>query len=153
MSKNLIFKTLTLALILCLVSGLSVFAKEKPEITRHDVQYLDRKVSVTVQWQSPNPVTFVRISAGQDQRDIKVDEYDNRRNQDGYSGEVSISLNVDPRLYQDSIPYVIQIEDDIRQKSELMTGKVKIFTAKEKDDDWGQATSFQQAKQQPYPGS
>ncbi|TAN44620.1 MAG: hypothetical protein EPN22_05960 [Nitrospirae bacterium] len=137
MAKNLTLKTLTLALILVLASGLSVFAKEKPEITRHDVQYLDRKISVTVQWQSPNPVVFVRISAGQDQRDIKVDEYDNRRNQDGYSGEVSISLNVDPRLYQDSIPYVIQIEDDIRQKSEVLTGKVKVFTPKEKDDDWG----------------
>ena len=112
-------------MVLLLLSGVNAYAKEKPEIVRCDAQYLDALVRINVQWQSPNPVTFIRIIIGKEQKEVKVDEYDNKRNPDGYWGEATIVANTAPGMTQDGIPYVIQIEDDLRQKSEQVTGNVK----------------------------
>jgi hypothetical protein len=156
-------------------------AKERPEITRHEVRLLEGAASVTVQWQSPNPVLRVRVIVGKEQKEIKVDEYDNKRNRDGYWGEASLTLSVSytvstssgasqlhnpyqaygqypPPGYQpygqypphgaqqpsttasDSVPYEIVVEDDLRQRSEPVTGSVRPVGARSRtasDDDWG----------------
>lgn len=116
---------------------------ERPDVTRHDAQYLDHAVSIHVEWQSPNPVTKVNISAGSQVKEVAVDEYDNRRNPYGYQGEVSVTLPVDPQLFQQGVPYVIQLEDDLRQKSGVVSGKASIqlqpgnSTLQQQDDNWG----------------
>jgi hypothetical protein len=76
--------TLTI-LALCM----DIHAGGKPEITSHTVQALDRALSLNVQWQSENPVTSLKIIAGQGEKEVKIDEYDNHRNPSGYFGEVS----------------------------------------------------------------
>jgi hypothetical protein len=78
-----------------------------------------------IEWQSPNPIVAVRISVGNKQQDIKVDPYDNRRNPSGYAGEVTVTIGLDWTPYQ-PFNYVIQLEDELRMKSELVTGKVKV---------------------------
>jgi hypothetical protein len=113
------------ALVILLFLGVGVYAKQKPEIVRCDAQYLDALVRISVQWQSPNPVVFIRAIIGKEQKEVKVDEYDNKRNPDGYWGEATIVTKTAPGITQDGIPYVIQIEDDLRQKSERVTGNVK----------------------------
>ena len=100
-------------------------AKEKPEIVRLDAEYTEMLVKISVHWQSSNPVAFIRAIVGKEQKELKVDEYDNRRNPDGYSGEAEIVVNAAPTAGMDGIPYVVQIEDDLRQKSEQVTGSVK----------------------------
>lgn len=107
------------ALLICCVA----FAAGKPEITSHTVQYLDRALSVNVQWQSENPVTMVKVIAGKGEKELKIDEYDNRRNPSGYEGEVSVVIPLEPNILQSSIPYQIQLEDDLRQKSALFSGQ------------------------------
>ncbi|MGZ9138025.1 MAG: hypothetical protein ACXW4K_11300, partial [Candidatus Deferrimicrobiaceae bacterium] len=99
--------------------------KEKPEIVRLDAEYTEMLVKISVHWQSSNPVTVIRAIVGKEQKELKVDEYDNRRNPDGYSGEAVIVVNAAPTVGQDGIPYVVQIEDDLRQKSEQVTGSAK----------------------------
>lgn len=117
------------AIFLMLLPLLSVnaYSKEKPDIIRCDVQYLDMLVRIHVQWQSLNPITFVRAIVGKEQKEVKIDEYDNRRNPGGYGGEATIVINVTSGKTQDGIPYVIQIEDELRQKSDPVTGNVKTF--------------------------
>ena len=44
-------------------------AKERPEITRHEVRLLERAARVTVQWQSPNPVLRVLVIVGREQKE------------------------------------------------------------------------------------
>ena len=44
----------------------------------------------------PNPVTFIRVIIGKEQKEVKVDEYDNKRNPDGYWGEATIVANAAP---------------------------------------------------------
>ncbi|HOV91228.1 MAG TPA: hypothetical protein PKW07_11030 [Syntrophorhabdaceae bacterium] len=105
---------------------LIVSAQGKPNIISHDAQYLDNAVKITVRWQSPNPVLLVNIFAGNEQKEIKVDEYDNIRNRDGYSGEVSALIKLSSTPATDSISYVVQVQDELRQKSEQAVGKVKI---------------------------
>jgi hypothetical protein len=145
-------------------------AKERPEITRHEVRLLEGAASVTVQWQSPNPVLRVLVIVGKAQKEIKVDEYDNKRNRDGYWGEASLKLSVSYSTstssapsqpynpYQaygqyppygaqqpsatnpDSVPYEIVVEDDLRQRSEPVSGSVRTAqgTARDTvDDGWG----------------
>lgn len=109
----------------------SVFAMaaSKPEISNQTSQYIDRGISINLQWQSPNPVTRVLVYAGSGEKEVKVDEYDNRRNPYGYEGEVTVIVPVDPSLYQGTIPYQIQLEDDLRIKSDLFSGRVKLPVA------------------------
>lgn len=152
-----------------LVPVTEVYARERPEITRHEVRLLDGAASVTVQWQSTNPVVRVMVIVGKSQKEIKVDEYDNKRNRDGYWGEASLTLNVSTASmssppsqpfnpYQaygqyppygaqqpaaaapDSVPYEIVVEDDLRQRSEPVSGNARTAqgTARDKGDDgWG----------------
>jgi len=77
-----------------------------------------------IEWQSPNPVVLVKISIGNIQKEIKIDAYDNKRNRDGYAGEVNFTLNLEGTP-SEPFPYVIQLEDELRIKSPLVKGKVK----------------------------
>lgn len=114
---------------------------ERPDVTRHDAQYLDHAVTIHVEWQSPNPVTKVTVSAGGQVKDLPVDEYDNRRNPYGYQGEVSVTLPVDTQ----GVSYVIQLEDDLRQKSAVVSGKASIQStmssenspSQQQNENWG----------------
>ena len=99
-------------LVILLVATFS-WAGEKPILTRYDAHYLDHILNISIQWQSPNPVTKVMVTAGRDQKEIKIDEYDNRRNPSGYEGEVSATITVDPSYQLDPIPFIIQLEDDL----------------------------------------
>lgn len=113
-------------MLLVLLTAAAVFASGKPDVIRHEGTYLDRALHVIVQWQSYNPVAKVRITAGREQKEIKVDEYDNKRNPNGYDGEVTVVIPVDPALFQASVPYVVQIEDDLRQRSTLISGRADL---------------------------
>ncbi|MCG6533584.1 MAG: hypothetical protein L7F78_02610, partial [Syntrophales bacterium LBB04] len=125
-------------LALLLFSGVNAYAK-KPEIVRHDAQYLDRAVKINLQWQSTEPIVSVKVAAGKEVKEIKIDPYSNKRNPAGYSGEEDVVLQTEPGFTQDSIPYSIQIEDEDGQKSNLVTGKAQIpaSVVKQQDDEWG----------------
>jgi len=139
-------------LALLLLSGVNAYAK-KPEIVRHDAQYLDKAVKITVQWQSTEPIVSVKVAAGKEAKEIKVDPYSNKRNPAGYSGEEDIVLQTEPAFMQESIPYSIQIEDEDGQKSNLVTGKAQIpVSVAKQDDGWGKnklAGPGQQGGQRP----
>ncbi len=113
-------------IILILMSALmfcsNSFAGSKPEVTSHTAQAIDRALSVNLQWQSENPITSVKIFAGRTEKEIKIDEYDNHRNPAGYYGEISAVIPLDSTAYSGSIPYQIQLVDDLRQKSDLLSG-------------------------------
>ncbi len=105
----------------------SVQAAEKPDVTRHEANFLESAVNLHVEWQSPNPVVLVKISVVNIQKEIKVDPYDNKRNRDGYAGEVTVTLGLDrDHIPRQSFSYVIQLEDDLRIKSGPVTGKVDV---------------------------
>ncbi len=104
-------------------------AQTKPVITSLDTQFLDNNVNINIHWQSENPVVLVKVLAGADQKEVKVDEYGNKRNPRGYTGEVTVVLNVQPRPGVDFINYVVYLEDDLQQKSEQMAGRAKVPTA------------------------
>jgi hypothetical protein len=80
---------------------------------------------------------MVKIFAGREQKEIKVDEYDNRRTRDGYSGEVNAVVELDPSFAEEALAYVIQLEDDARLKSDLVSGKIQVVKARKDEDDWG----------------
>lgn len=105
-----------------LTAGVNSLAAERPEIIRHDVTRLENGLNFNIMWQSANPVTRVVISAGREQKEIRVDEYDNRRNPDGYSGEVSAIVTSEG--ITNTLQYTIQLEDDIRLRSEPLAGKI-----------------------------
>lgn len=120
---------LKLLLIPCLlVTTLTAYclAAGKPDVIRHEATYLEQSLHIIVQWQSENPVTSVKITAGKEQKEIKVDEYDNKRNPSGYEGEVTVVVPVDPNNYPGNIPYVVQLEDDLRVKSNLISGRADL---------------------------
>ncbi|PJC74716.1 MAG: hypothetical protein CO013_03845, partial [Syntrophobacterales bacterium CG_4_8_14_3_um_filter_58_8] len=123
--------------VLCL-TGIDAEAK-KPEITRYDAQYLDTQVSVNLQWQSSEAVVLVRVAAGSEVKEIKIDPYDNKKTRSGYTGEVNAVLETGVLEDQESIPYTIQVEDEDGQKSNLVSGKVLIprGRAKRDHDQWG----------------
>lgn len=114
-----------LAALVFLTMSATVYAAGKPEITSHTVQALERALSFNIQWHSENPVAIVRIIAGQGEKEIRIDEYDNRRNPSGYSGEVTAVIPVDPVHYSGTIPYQIQLVDDLRQRSDLFSGQAR----------------------------
>ena len=129
--KKLSFQEFILSVFLMILVfvPLLLYAQGKPNIISHDAQYLDGAVKITVRWQSPNPVLLVSIFAGSEQKDIKVDEYDNIRNRDGYTGEVGALIKLSSTPATDSISYVVQVQDDLRQKSEQVVGKIKVPVA------------------------
>lgn len=139
MKKNIAGCILAIIASLWLIS-IDAEAK-KPEVTRHDAQYLDRQISVNLQWQSSEAIVSVRVAAGKEVKEIKIDTYDNKKTRLGYSGEVSVVLQTDPMVFQESIGYTIQVEDEDGQKSNLVTGKVAVpataYSSRERDQ-WGQ---------------
>ncbi|MBN1546479.1 MAG: hypothetical protein JW902_07465 [Syntrophaceae bacterium] len=118
----------TVLIILLLVSwGLApVFSAGKPIITRHEAKFLESAVNMHIEWQSTNPVMLVKISMPSVTEKIDVDPYDNRRNPNGYSGEVDITLNVQG-LTGAPFTYVVQLEDELNLTSEPATGQIKIL--------------------------
>ncbi len=128
-------------IMMLIILSISAGAAEKPDIIHHTAQYLDRALHVTLQWQSVNPVTLVRVSAGREAKEVKVDEYDNRRVPGGYSGEVTVNIPVEATLNQKDLPYILQLEDDLRLKSELVTGKATLPSS---------GSQFAQPYGQPY---
>lgn len=110
----------------------SLLAAGKPDVTRHEANFLESAVNLHIEWQSPNPVVLVKISVVNLQKEIKVDPYDNRRNRDGYAGELTVTLNLDrDRIPRQAFAYVIQLEDELRIKSPLVTGKVDVPQTKQ----------------------
>ena len=87
--------------------AIPAFAAKNPDIISHAGQYLDRAISINLRWNATDPVVLVKISAGQHAKDIKIDEYDNRRNSYGYEGETTVTLPIDPSLFQSDVPYVL----------------------------------------------
>ena len=114
-----------LTLFLVLLAFNSLRAVGKPDVTSHEATFLEGAVNMHIEWQSPNPVVTVRISIANKQQDVKVDLYDNRRNPSGYEGEVNVTIGLD-RMPNQPFNYVIQLEDELRMKSALVTGKVKL---------------------------
>lgn len=103
----------------------SLQAAGKPDVTRHEAYFLESVVNVHVEWQSPNPVVLVKISVAGIEKEIKIDAYDNKRNRDGYAGEINVNVGLD-RIPRQPLTYVIQLEDELRIKSPLVTGKVDV---------------------------
>lgn len=124
--KRIVWTVLFPCMLLALFAFSAFGANGKPDVIRHEGTYLDRLLHVIVQWQSSNPVAKVRITAGTSQKEIKVDEYDNKRNPNGYEGEVTVALPIDPALFQATVPYVVQIEDDLQQRSTLISGRADL---------------------------
>lgn len=116
-------------ILICFALGVfeTAFAGGKPNVTRHDAKFMENSVSMHIEWQSPNPVTTVKISIPGTTKEIAVDPYDNRRNPDGYSGEVDVNLNIGGVTSQ-YFTYVVQLQDDFRIRSEPVTGQVKVPT-------------------------
>jgi hypothetical protein len=110
----------------------SLSAAGKPDITRHEANFLESAVNLHIEWQSPNPVVLVKISVVNIQKEIKVDPYDNKRNRDGYAGELNVTFGLDrDRIPHQPFTYVIQLEDELRIKSPLVTGKVDVPQTKQ----------------------
>ena len=103
----------------------SLQAAGKPDVTRHEAFFLESAVNVHIEWQSPNPVVLVKISVAGVEKEIKIDAYDNKRNRDGYAGEINVNVGLD-RIPRQPFTYVIQLEDELRIKSLLVTGKVDV---------------------------
>lgn len=100
-------------------------AAGKPDVTRHEATFLESTVNMHIEWQSSNPIVMVRITIADKQQEVEVDPYDNRRNRDGYAGEVNVTVSLN-WVPSQAFSYVIQLEDDLRIKSPLVRGKVKV---------------------------
>ena len=129
MKRSLFLRLILIIPALILLAGINSYAREKPDIIQYDATYLEDAISVNVHWQSPNPVVMVKVSAGKEQKEIEVDEYDNRRNPYGYSGEVTVVVNLEPGVERKYVNYVIQLKDDIGQRSRQVIGKIKLAKA------------------------
>jgi len=126
MKRSLFLRLILIIPALILLAGINSYAREKPDIIQYDATYLEDAISVNVHWQSPNPVVMVKVSAGKEQKEIEVDEYDNRRNPHGYSGEVTVVVDLEPGVERKYVNYVIQLRDDIGQRSRQVIGKIKL---------------------------
>ncbi len=144
-----LLRLLLALLVLLLLIPCGTQAGNKPVVVSHDETYANRAISFRVAWQSENPVVMVKIFTGRDQKEIKIDEYDNRRTRDGYSGEVSAIVELDPMFAEAALPFAIQVEDDTRLKSDEVRGKVQIVRTTKQDDDWGRDKLASQPMGQP----
>ena len=52
----------------------SLPAAGKPDVTRHEANFLESAVNLYIEWQSPNPVVLVKISVVNLQKEFKVDQ-------------------------------------------------------------------------------
>jgi hypothetical protein len=100
----------------------------RPDVTRHEALFLGGALNMQIEWQSPNPVVLIKISIANIQKEIKIDAYDNKRNRNGYAGEFNFTLNMEGTP-SEPFPYVLQLEDELRIKSDLVRGKVKISSS------------------------
>jgi len=119
---------ITVFILLCSSNPLP--ASGKPDVTRHEAQLLGGSLNMQIEWQSPNPVVLIKVSIGNIQKEIRIDAYDNKRNRDGYAGEVNFTLGLEGTA-SDPFPYVIQLEDELRIKSNLVRGRVKVAAAQQ----------------------
>jgi hypothetical protein len=126
--KVVLISLAILSIVSLIIFGISQ-AAGKPDVTRHEAYFLESAVNVHIEWQSPNPVVLVKISVAGVEKEIKIDAYDNKRNRDGYAGEINVNLGLD-RIPHQPFTYVIQLEDELRIKSPLVTGKVDVPQAK-----------------------
>jgi hypothetical protein len=129
--KVLLISFAILSVLSFIIFGVSE-AAGKPDVTRHEVHFLESAVNVHIEWQSPNPIVLVKISAAGVEKEIKIDAYDNKRNRDGYAGEINVNLGLD-RIPRQPFTYVIQLEDELRIKSPLVTGKVDVPQTQQPD--------------------
>jgi hypothetical protein len=127
--KVLLISLAILSIVSLIIFGISQ-AAGKPDVTRHEAYFLESVVNVHIEWQSPNPVVLVKISVAGVEKEIKIDAYDNKRNRDGYAGEINVNLGLD-RIPRQPFTYVIQLEDELRIKSPLVTGKVDVPQTKQ----------------------
>jgi hypothetical protein len=130
-------------------------AARKPAVISHDATYVNRTVRFHIVWQAENPVVTVKIFAGREHKEIKIDEYDNKRTRDGYSGEVSALVEIDPSFTETSLAYVIQLEDDVRLKSDPVHSKILIVKSQPQNQYSGQQQGGmmpQQGQPMPPPG-
>jgi hypothetical protein len=129
-------KVLLISFAILSIISLTIFgtsqATGRPDVTRHEANFLESAVNVHIEWQSPNPVVLVKISAAGVEKEIKIDTYDNKRNRDGYAGEINVNLGLD-RIPRQPFTYVIQLEDELRIKSPLVTGKVDVPQTQQPD--------------------
>lgn len=124
----------------------AAWAAARPVITSHTPQYTDGALVVTVQWQSENPVMRATLTAGQEQKIVKLED-DNRRIPYGYTGETVISAPAQRPMGSDQMFYSLQLEDEYRQKSELVQGRLTMpkqtmpgmSGSMPVDDGWGQS--------------
>jgi hypothetical protein len=145
-----LLRLLLALLVLVVLAPFGTQAGNKPVVVSHDETYANRAIRFRVAWQSENPVVVVKIFTGRgEQKEIKVDEYDNRRTRDGYSGEVSAIVELDPAFQDEALPFAIQVEDDARLKSDQVRGKVQVVQVKKQDDDWGRERMASQPMGQP----
>ena len=119
-------RILPIACVIFALLAVNAIAASKPEITKCDIHYSNNAINANIHWQSENPVTKVKIFTGPELKEIAVDEYDNRRNPQGYSGEVSAVIPI--TTPGEFVAYVVQVEDDLHQKSEQTVGKVAAIT-------------------------
>jgi hypothetical protein len=122
-------------LLLLALSAAMAMAAGEVEITKVEGHYLDRLINMVIEWQSTNPVVKARITVGRETREMLIDEYDNRRDHRGYHGTLTLQLPADP---QPSIPYTIQLEDDLRQLSTMTNGKITPSTTAAAANPYGQ---------------
>ena len=123
----------------------AAWAAARPVIISHTPQYTEGALVVTVQWQSENPVLRATLTAGQEQKTVKLED-DNRRIPDGYTGEVVISAPAQRSMGSDQMFYSLQLEDEYRLKSELVQGRLTMPKqvmpgmpgSMPVDDGWGQ---------------
>ena len=126
MKQSLVVMTVMVIASILLMSLWNVQAAGKPIVVSHDETYANKAVRFRVVWHAENPVCIVRIFAGKDHKEFKIEEYDNRRTRDGYSGELNTVVELDPSFMEESLAYVIQVEDDVRLKSDPVNGKIQI---------------------------
>lgn len=136
--KKQLFLVITVFLLLFFSKVPFSFAGNKPDIISYDATLLEKAISINIKWQSVEPIILIKASSGRNEKKIDVDPYDNKRNRNGYSGEASIILKVRQRSFPNKIiSYVIQIEDELGEKSRMVTGKIKVnrrfFAGKDKD--------------------
>jgi hypothetical protein len=130
MSRKVLLISLAILSIVSFINFGTSQAAGKPDVTRHEAYFLESVVNVHIEWQSPNPVVLVKISVAGVEKEIKIDAYDNKRNRDGYAGEINVNLGLD-RIPRQPFTYVIQLEDELRIKSPLVTGKVDVPQTKQ----------------------
>ncbi|MBN2516959.1 MAG: hypothetical protein JXC33_13115, partial [Deltaproteobacteria bacterium] len=128
MKQSLYVKVLLIVVFIFCACSVS-YASSKPDIIEYHATYLDDMLSINLQWQSPNPVVMVKVYAGREPKEIEIDEYDNRRNPKGYFGETTVVVNLEPGVQRQAVNYVIQLVDDVGQKSRQVSGKIKLATA------------------------